>query len=452
MNKNVSKSKLVFASIALLITFFVWQQGLRDSLNRPSVAFDITQKEKEIAELALPVIPENLKNSFFVNDPINDINSSLSKISLDQLTERNKLIYIISSDFEEIKNKNEFNDSLQNGDYKLVIEELMKNNSDKSYKPHDNLLELFKEDRFLYHLLSKRFHLDESKLITNSLSQRMFLKIIAIRLVPLLTIIIGSLLVLKTSWNLLTTREIKWMEFEPLNLNLLDMVLLISGGFVVLGEVVSPLFSISLVQLFSNNLPIELTQSLKIFFGYLFMAIPPLIIIYFQIKAIDGRFIVKKDYFQFNISPIKAAITQGFKGWLMIIPFVLLVSLIMNLLVENQNGSNPLLEIVLNNNNYLSFFLLFLTTTFLAPFFEEIIFRGILLPILSRDFGIILGITISAFIFALAHLSISEMPPLFVLGIGLGITRLVSGKLFSSVIMHSLWNGLTFLNLFLLRT
>jgi hypothetical protein len=111
-----------------------------------------------------------------------------------------------------------------------------------------------------------------------------------------------------------------------------------------------------------------------------------------------------------------------------------------------------LLEIVLNNNNYLSFFLLFLTTTLLAPLFEEIIFRGVLLPTLSRYFGVISGIIVSAFIFALAHLSLGEMAPLFVLGIGLGITRIASGSLFSSVIMHSLWNGLTFLNLFLLRT
>jgi hypothetical protein len=124
----------------------------------------------------------------------------------------------------------------------------------------------------------------------------------------------------------------------------------------------------------------------------------------------------------------------------------------MNSLIDNQNGSNPLLEIVLNNKNYFSFIILFATTTLLAPFFEEIIFRGILLPTLSRDFGMIWGIVVSAFIFALAHLSIGEMPPLFVLGIGLGITRIVSGSLLSSVIMHSLWNGLTFLNLFLLRT
>ena len=51
--KNSSKSKLTLAIISIVITFFVWQQGLRDSLNRPSVTFDISQKEQEIAELSL---------------------------------------------------------------------------------------------------------------------------------------------------------------------------------------------------------------------------------------------------------------------------------------------------------------------------------------------------------------------------------------------------------------
>ena len=452
MNKNISKTKLFIAFISLIITFFVWQQGLRDSLNRPSVSFDISQKEKEIAELALPAIPINLRNIIINNDPIEDIKKSLSEISFDELTERNKLIWIISSKSNEINIKQKYSNRFDNKNYKLVVENLSKSNLDNSYKPNDNFLDLFKEDRFLYHLLSKRFSLDDSRLITNALSKKMFLKIIAIRLIPLLSVVFGSLLVLRTLWIKFASRKIEWKEFIPLDLDLLDMVLLISGGFVVLGEVISPLFSITLVELVASNLSIELTQSLKIFFGYLFMAIPPLLIIYYQIKSFENKFIFKRDYFQFNLFPIKESFFQGFKGFLMIIPFVLLVSLIMNLLVDNQNGSNPLLEIVLNSNNYVSFVLLFLTTTFLAPIFEEVIFRGVLLPILSREFGIILGITISAFIFALAHLSIGEMIPLFTLGIGLGTTRLISGRLSSSVIMHSLWNGMTFLNLFLLRT
>ena len=452
MIKNISRKKLFLAFISLLFTFFVWQQGLKDSLNRPSVSFDISQKEKEIAELALQSLPANFKKYVSTNDPVEEINDSLSSVSFDELTERNKLIWMISSDLPDFGIDNNFSYEFKNKNYKLLFDDLERKTNNDSYKPNYDLYELFKGDRFLYHLLSKNFDFDSSSLITKSLSQRMLVKILAIRLIPLFTILLGSILILKALWTFISSRKIAWKEFKPLDLHLIDMVLLIAGGFVVLGEVVSPLFSIGLVELFSKDLSIELSQALKIFFGYLFMAIPPLLIVYYQIKSLNGEFLFKNDYFQFKGSPIKDAIMIGFKGWLMIIPFVLLVSLIMNSLIDNQNGSNPLLEIVLNNNNYLSFILLFLTTTLLAPLFEEIIFRGILLPILSRDFGIILGISISAFIFALAHLSISEMPPLLVLGIGLGITRIVSGSLLSSVIMHSLWNGLTFLNLFLLRT
>jgi len=450
--KNFSKTKFSLALISLVITFFVWQQGLRDSLQRPSVSFDISQKEQEIVELAGQSIPTNLRKFFIANDPIDQINSSLSEVAFNDLTERNKLIRIISSESNEsIKYKNIF-DEFENKNYHLIINEIQKKSNNNSYKPNYEVFDLFKEDRFLYHLLSKKFDFEDGSIITKSFSSNMFLKILAIRLIPLLTILLGSILALKTLWKAIYFKKFDWQEIKSLDFELIDMVLLIAGGFVVLGEVVSPLFSISLVELFSKNISNELSQSLKIFFGYLFMAIPPLWIVFYQIKSLNGEFNLKEDYFQFNFLSIKDAIIQGIKGWLTIIPFVLVISLIMNSFIENQNGSNPLLEIVLNNNNYLSFILLFLTTTLLAPLFEEIIFRGILLPTLSRDFGRILGIIVSAFIFALAHLSLGEMAPLFVLGIGLGITRIASGSLLSSVVMHSLWNGLTFLNLFLLRT
>jgi len=450
--KNISKTKLSLALISLVITFFVWQQGLRDSLNRPSVSFDISQKEQEIAELAAPSIPKNLKKFFITNHPIDQINNALSQVSFDDLTERNKLIRIISSESKEFILDKNISRELKNKNYNFLMDEIEKKSINNSYKPNSDKFDLFKGDRFLYHLLSKKFDFDDSSLITKTFSSKMFLKILAIRLIPLLTILLGSILALKTLWKVISLKKFGWKEIKPLDFELIDMVLLIAGGFVVLGEVVSPLFSIGLVELFSENISNELSQSLKIFFGYLFMAIPPLLIVYYQIKSFNGEFTLKKDYLQFNFLPIKVAIIQGIKGWLTIVPFVLLISVIMNSLIDNQNGSNPLLEIVLNNNNYLSFIFLFVTTTLLAPLFEEIIFRGILLPTLARDFGIISGILFSAFIFALAHLSLGEMPPLFVLGIGLGITRIASGSLLSSVIMHSMWNGLTFLNLFLLRT
>ena len=450
--KNISRTKLSLALISLVITFFVWQQGLKDSLNRPSVSFDISQKEQEIAELAIQSIPTNIKNFLIDNDPVEQINNALSQISFNELTERNKFIRIISSESNQSIIDKNISNKFEDKNYNLVIKEIEKSLNDKSYKLNPNKFETFKGDKFLYHLISRKFDFDDSSLITKSFSSKMFLKIIAIRLIPLLTILFGSIMALKIFWKSISLKKFGWKEIKSLDFELIDMVLLIAGGFVVLGEVVSPLFSISLVEIFSKNISNELSQSLKIFFGYLFMAIPPLWIVFYQIKSFKGEFNLKKDYFQLTYLPINDAIIQGIKGWFTITPFVLIISLLVNSLIDNQNGSNPLLEIVLNNNNYLSFILLFLTTTVLAPLFEEIIFRGILLPTLSRDFGIISGIIISAFIFALAHLSLGEMPPLFVLGIGLGITRIASGSLLSSVIMHSLWNGMTFLNLFLLRT
>ena len=450
MNKNNPKSKFLLALISLVITFFVWQQGLKDSLNRPSVSFDITLKESEIAQLALPAIPNNFKKFLISDDPLMDMRDALSNFRFNELSERNKLIWLIlGSDNNDLKD--DYFKQFTNVEYIEIVSILKKYYMDNSI-PNPELFNNLKNDHYLYNLIVNKFNFEKDIFLRSSPSKIMYFKLVIIKFLPLVTILAGTILVLKTSIQTLISKKLNWQNYESLELNLLDMVLLIAGGFVVLGEVFSPLISITLVELLSKNFSTEISQSLKIFFGYLFMSIPPLYIIFYQIKTVKKEFILSKDYLQFNFKPLWKTFVQGFNGWLMIIPFVLLISLLMNLLNIKQAGSNPLLEIVLNNNNYFAFFLLFLTTTILAPLFEEIVFRGVLLPVVAREFGIVLGILSSAFIFALAHLSLSEFPPLFVLGIGLGVTRLLSGRLASSIFMHSLWNGLTFLNLFLLRT
>ena len=97
-----------------------------------------------------------------------------------------------------------------------------------------------------------------------------------------------------------------------------------------------------------------------------------------------------------------------------------------------------------------SVILLLVTTVVFAPLFEELVFRGALLPVLAQAYGRGLGVIVSALVFALAHLSVGEFPPLVVLGLGLAFVRLSSGRLFPCVLMHSLWNGVTFINLILL--
>ena len=172
--KNISKSKLTLAFISIVITFFVWQQGLRDSLNRPSVSFDISQKEQEIAELSVQSIPVNLKKFFIINDPVDQINKSLSEVSFEELTERNKLIRVISSESNDPIISKNLSKDFENKNFKFLIDEIEKKSNNNLYKPNSDKFDLFKSDRFLYHLLSRKFDFDDSALITKSFSRKMF--------------------------------------------------------------------------------------------------------------------------------------------------------------------------------------------------------------------------------------------------------------------------------------
>ena len=109
-----------------------------------------------------------------------------------------------------------------------------------------------------------------------------------------------------------------------------------------------------------------------------------------------------------------------------------------------------MLELVLGSHDPIALGLLALTAVVLAPLFEETIFRGALLPVLAAKLGPLVGALVSGLLFAMAHISVGELAPLTVLGVGLGLVRLRSGRLWPSVLMHGLWNAVTFLNLLLL--
>ncbi|MGB3207873.1 MAG: CPBP family intramembrane glutamic endopeptidase, partial [Crinalium sp.] len=92
----------------------------------------------------------------------------------------------------------------------------------------------------------------------------------------------------------------------------------------------------------------------------------------------------------------------------------------------------------------------FTTAAIAAPLFEEFLFRGFLLPSLTRYFPAWGAIILSSFLFAIAHLSLSEVLPLMTLGIILGVVYTRSRNLLSSILLHSLWNSGTLLSLFIL--
>ncbi len=218
-------------------------------------------------------------------------------------------------------------------------------------------------------------------------------------------------------------------------------------GFFLVGQILLPIV-LSFVQQVSGFTPGTLGEQARAFYilaNYLLLAAGGLVVLYFSIKAFLP---LPEGWFQFKIRskwPI-----WGIGGYFAALPLVILVSLINQRIWQGQGGSNPILPIALEGKDNVALAIFFITAAIAAPVFEEILFRGFLLPSLSRYMPVWGAILLSSFIFALAHLSLSEVLPLTVLGMVLGFVYARSRNLLSSMLLHSLWNSGTLLSLFVL--
>ena len=81
--------------------------------------------------------------------------------------------------------------------------------------------------------------------------------------------------------------------------------------------------------------------------------------------------------------------------------------------------------------------LILVSTLVLAPFFEELVYRGRLLPALARRAGWPVAIAVTSGLFALPHLHAWSVLGTFLVGIGLGLARRYGGSIAFCVGTHS---------------
>jgi membrane protease YdiL (CAAX protease family) len=219
-------------------------------------------------------------------------------------------------------------------------------------------------------------------------------------------------------------------------------------GFFLMGQLLIPV----VFKLIFSILPIPRPtggnirlQALYVLVSYLLVAAGSVGVLYLSIKPFlplpDG-------WFRFRLGG--KWFLWGFGGYCVALPIVLLVSLINQQIWKGQGGSNPLLQLALEGQDSVALGIFFVTAAIAAPLFEEFLFRGFLLPSLTRYIPVWGSILLSAFLFAAAHLSLSEILPLFSLGIVLGVVYTRSRNLLAPMLLHSLWNSGTLLTLFTL--
>ena len=76
-----------------------------------------------------------------------------------------------------------------------------------------------------------------------------------------------------------------------------------------------------------------------------------------------------------------------------------------------------------------------------APFIEEFVFRGMLLPLALRRWSPHGALVVTSAAFALLHVHLASAVPLFILAYALGLAAIHTRSLVTPILMHAMFNG-----------
>ncbi|MBC6474880.1 MAG: CPBP family intramembrane metalloprotease [Hormoscilla sp. GM102CHS1] len=309
---------------------------------------------------------------------------------------------------------------------------------------------------FRYQALSRLYQLQKRQDLFGALSaaeqevaQEVFFKLVLASGIQTLAAVLGTgLLIFILVQRLLKGKESLWTQnvdlswFAPWDLETILQVLVV--GFFFVGQII--------ITLILQLLPIDFaaagatTQAFYILVNYLLLALGGLLVLVLSVKQFLP---LPRAWFRFDWLEYQW-LAWGLGGFLAAMPLVIAVSLINQQFWQGQGGSNPILPLALQGREPLAIAIFFLTASVAAPVFEEIIFRGFLLPSLTRYFPLWGAIAFSSLLFSVVHLNLSEVLPLMTLGMVLGFVYTRSGNLLAPILLHGLWNSSTLFTLFLL--
>ncbi|MDR2911620.1 MAG: CPBP family intramembrane metalloprotease [Bacteroidales bacterium] len=89
----------------------------------------------------------------------------------------------------------------------------------------------------------------------------------------------------------------------------------------------------------------------------------------------------------------------------------------------------------------------FMKVAIIAPVVEELIFRGIILQGLRRNYSAFISVFMSALLFALFHLNPWQFPATFILGLLLGWITVMNNNILLAIIGHSINNLMVLLSI-----
>ncbi|HKP93703.1 MAG TPA: CPBP family intramembrane glutamic endopeptidase [Chthoniobacterales bacterium] len=124
-------------------------------------------------------------------------------------------------------------------------------------------------------------------------------------------------------------------------------------------------------------------------------------------------------------------------------PLIFLADVVTQRLLRTQPQKQAIVEMFSESSTLEQRILIIVLAVSLAPLAEEFIFRFFMYGVVRRYCGRIIGVLVSALLFAAVHAHLPSFAPLFVLGSCFAIAYEWSGSILVPMIMHALFNALT---------
>jgi membrane protease YdiL (CAAX protease family) len=126
------------------------------------------------------------------------------------------------------------------------------------------------------------------------------------------------------------------------------------------------------------------------------------------------------------------------------------INLLLVPLITGTQFQNPQSEVILGGGNLhtVDLFLLLVLLAVVTPVAEELFFRGMLYPVMRKQWGVAWAIILNALVFALLHFIPILIPGLLLLGLILAWMRERSGSIVPGILLHAAQNALVVIALY----
>lgn len=150
--------------------------------------------------------------------------------------------------------------------------------------------------------------------------------------------------------------------------------------------------------------------------------------------------------FGISRSGLSRDLLRGLVALLATLPVLLILTLLFHVMLYLLGHQPSLQEVAFvladEPNRWLRIYFIVLAVL-IAPVFEELLFRGFLLPVMARRYGVWSALLLTSFLFALIHGHLPSFATLFALSAAMGAAYALTGSLAVPIAMHALFNSIT---------